>query len=188
MVNQSGVTYYNLISQYEGDTTKNCGLTIEDMDNNFHFLRGEGIFSIEWDKTKCCFIVRKMNGEVIKTDAVDKYISDSIIAALSGVTEDVNTLESELSAITESLESVYSEIDAQISGVTQYVSETSEQLSRDIQETSKNLSNQLDIKVENLSQEIKRVLRYVEDVTCTINCRLESLEKRVTVLEEIIID
>lgn len=187
MSNQSGVTYYNLISEYEGDVTKNCGLTIEDMDNNFHFLRGEGIFSIEWDKNKCCFIVKKLNGEVIETDAVSKYISDSIITALSGVTEDVVKLESELSAITESLEAVYDEIDEQISGLTQYVNETSDHFTHEIQETSDYLTNHINMEIESLSQDIKRIMKYVEELSCNIGCRFETLEKRVEKLEEIVI-
>lgn len=186
MGNTSGITYYNLISEYSGDTTKNCGLTIDDMDNNFHFLRGEGIFSIEWDKDKSCFIVKKLNGEVIETDAVSKYISDSIIAAINDVTAEVQQVEANFSAVTESLEAVYDEIDAQISGLTQYVNETSDHFTHEIQETSDYLTNHINIEIESLSQDIKRIMKYVEELSSDINCRFECLEKRVDRLEEIV--
>ena len=179
MGNTSGITYYNLISEYSGDTTKNCGLTINDMDNNFHFLRGEGIFSIEWDRAKCCFIIKKLNGEVIESDAVSKYISESIIAAINGVTADVQQLEDNFSAVTESLEAVYGEIDMQISGVTNYVNEDSERLKTEMQESSDYLTNYVDGKVNG-------VMRYVRELSRDINCRFECLEKRVGRLEEIV--
>lgn len=41
-----GVTYYKLISEFEGDTTKNCGLLGEEVDRNFYFLRGYDIDTI----------------------------------------------------------------------------------------------------------------------------------------------
>lgn len=45
-----GVTYYRLKSGFEGDRTKNCGLTGEEVDQNFFFLRGYDIESIRVDE------------------------------------------------------------------------------------------------------------------------------------------
>lgn len=187
MDNQNGITYYSLISEYEGDTTKMCGLTNNEVDNNFHFLRGKDITSIDWDKDKCCFIVKKLNGEVIETEAINKYISDSIIAALSGVTEDVNQLESILSAVTDSVEAVYDEIDAQISSVTESFNESYGHFNVELQETNDYLTNYVDIKTEALSQEIKGVKNYINETLCDIRCKLDSLDKRLQAYEEVII-
>lgn len=42
-MNNSGITYYKQSEIYEGDKTKKCSLTIEEMDGNLHFLRGKDI-------------------------------------------------------------------------------------------------------------------------------------------------
>ena len=45
----NGVTYFTLKSGFEGDRTKNCGLTGEEVDQNFFFLRGYDIESVRVD-------------------------------------------------------------------------------------------------------------------------------------------
>jgi uncharacterized protein (TIGR02145 family) len=45
--NVNGITYFKLISPFEGDYTKNCGLLGSDVDKNFYYLRGNDIKSIE---------------------------------------------------------------------------------------------------------------------------------------------
>lgn len=45
----SGVTYFKLKSSYPNDFTKNCGLTGEEVDKNFYFLRGFDIDNVELD-------------------------------------------------------------------------------------------------------------------------------------------
>ena len=57
-VNINGVTYYKLISSFPGDVTKNCGLTGAEIDNNFFFLRGYDIKSVEMDEDKNLVITR----------------------------------------------------------------------------------------------------------------------------------
>lgn len=65
MINKKGITYYKLISQYEGDYTKECSLTGTEIDSNFNFLRGYDIKGVTYDNgTKTLKFVR-MNGEVI---------------------------------------------------------------------------------------------------------------------------
>lgn len=53
-----GVTYYRLKSGFEGDRTKNCGLTGEEVDQNFFFLRGYDIDSIRVDECMNLIIER----------------------------------------------------------------------------------------------------------------------------------
>lgn len=57
-----GVTYNKLISEYEGDLTKECGLTINEVDNNFYFLRGADIKSINTNEEKTLLIFEYVNG------------------------------------------------------------------------------------------------------------------------------
>lgn len=45
----SGVTYFKLNSNYPNDVTKNCGLTGEEVDKNFYFLRGFDIDTVKLD-------------------------------------------------------------------------------------------------------------------------------------------
>ena len=53
-----GVTYFKLKSEFEGDYTKHCGLLGEEIDENFYFLRGYDIESIEFDDKKNLIIQR----------------------------------------------------------------------------------------------------------------------------------
>lgn len=65
MINKKGITYYKLISQYDGDYTKECSLTGTEIDSNFNFLRGYDIKGVTYDNnTKTLNLVR-LNGEVI---------------------------------------------------------------------------------------------------------------------------
>ena len=50
----NGITYYKLYPGFRKDDyqdyTKNCGLLGTDIDNNFYFLRGYDIYSVEYNK------------------------------------------------------------------------------------------------------------------------------------------
>ena len=54
----NGVTYFKLTPGFSGDTTKNCGLTGEEVDKNFYFLRGYDIESVELDEQNNLIITR----------------------------------------------------------------------------------------------------------------------------------
>lgn len=72
--NNNGLIYYkldSLIHGYEGDITKNCGLRGEEIDGNFHFLRGEDIQKIYFDDDNSLFIV-KNNGIVLHATQSEK--------------------------------------------------------------------------------------------------------------------
>ena len=58
----SGVTYFKLSSNLEGDTTKNCGLLGEEIDGNFYFLRGYDIKNIYVDNNRN-IIIERVNQE-----------------------------------------------------------------------------------------------------------------------------
>lgn len=64
----SGVTYFKLKSDYDGDYTKYCGILGEEMDNNFYFLRGNDIDNIDINE----------NGELIIT-RVDKNYQPIVV-------------------------------------------------------------------------------------------------------------
>ena len=62
------VTYYTLVSDYEGDYTKTCALLGTEIDGNFYFLRGNDIKSfdvtVDENGTKHLVLTR-YNGEVL---------------------------------------------------------------------------------------------------------------------------
>lgn len=55
----NGVTYFKLVSEFDGDYTKNCGLLGTEIDENFYFLRGYDIKDVSYDEdTKILTITR----------------------------------------------------------------------------------------------------------------------------------
>lgn len=64
-----GVTYFKLKSGYNGDYTKNCGLTGEEIDGNFNFLRGYDIDGIEIDNATGVITLKRVNGEEMHVKA-----------------------------------------------------------------------------------------------------------------------
>lgn len=70
-----GVIYYKLDPDYhfEGDFTKNCGLTGGEIDGNFHFLRGYDISSIDVTPNKEELIITRINGEVTKVNIAKNF-------------------------------------------------------------------------------------------------------------------
>lgn len=70
-VNFNGLTYYKLDSKihgYSGDITKNNSLRGEEIDGNFHFLRGHDIESVSIDKIGNLSF-KRYNGEIITTES-----------------------------------------------------------------------------------------------------------------------
>ena len=65
MINKKGITYYKLISQYDGDYTKECSLTGTEIDSNFNFLRGYDIKGVTYDNSTKTLKFVRLNGEVI---------------------------------------------------------------------------------------------------------------------------
>lgn len=67
-MDKNGVIYYKLVSSYNGDITKNCGLTGGEIDGNFLFLRGYDIENGSWDNENKVLSFTRINGEKIVVD------------------------------------------------------------------------------------------------------------------------
>lgn len=71
----NGITYFKLKSPYDGDVTKNCGLTGNEVDNNFFVLEGRDVKEVSVDGT--ALNITLMNGDVISDpDAFVNYTKD----------------------------------------------------------------------------------------------------------------
>ena len=57
----NGVTYYKLEDIYPGDITKHCSLKTDDIDQNFHSLRGLDIEAVAYVDNK--LVLKRLNGE-----------------------------------------------------------------------------------------------------------------------------
>lgn len=68
----NGITYYKLYPGFRKDDyqdyTKNCGLLGTDIDNNFYFLRGYDIYSVEYNKDNDILTITRVDGEEITVD------------------------------------------------------------------------------------------------------------------------
>ena len=68
--NLNGLTYYKLdasVHGYKGDITKNGGLRGEEIDGNFHFLRGNDVESISFEENNI-LVIKRYNGEILKAE------------------------------------------------------------------------------------------------------------------------
>ena len=76
------VTYYTLVSDYEGDYTKNCALLGTEIDGNFYFLRGNDIKSfdvtVDENGTKHLVLTR-YNGEVLAGSTLSDDVTGGFI-------------------------------------------------------------------------------------------------------------
>ena len=89
-MNEKTITYYKKESNYPNDNTKKCGLTGEEIDNNFFFLRGFDISSISLNKEDGKIILNRVNGETLEINSLKDYIESLSIndIDLSGTTFD----------------------------------------------------------------------------------------------------
>lgn len=74
-INENGITYYKLVSNYVGDVTKNCGLSAAELDANFYFLRGRDIADGEWNASTNELILRREDNTSITIDGFDNSAS-----------------------------------------------------------------------------------------------------------------
>lgn len=71
----NGITYFKLKSPYDGDVTKNCGLTGNEVDNNFFVLEGRDIKEVAVEGN--ALNITLMNGDVISDpDAFVNFTKD----------------------------------------------------------------------------------------------------------------
>lgn len=66
-----GLYYYKLQSPYPEDVTKNCKLTINEIDSNFLSLKDEDIKSAEFDREAKTLVLTRNNGEKLFVDLSD---------------------------------------------------------------------------------------------------------------------
>ena len=70
-----GITYYKLNSDYDGDTTKNCGLKGEEIDNNFYVLEGRDVDSVTVDNNE--IVITLKDGTTISSgDVFSNFAKD----------------------------------------------------------------------------------------------------------------
>ena len=67
----NGLYYYKLVSDYSEDVTKNCKLTINEIDSNFKTLKDEDIAKAEFDRESKTLILTRNNGDKIIVDLSD---------------------------------------------------------------------------------------------------------------------
>lgn len=67
----NGLYYYKLVSNYSEDITKNCKLTINEIDSNFKTLKDEDIAKAEFDRKSKTLILTRNNGDRLIVDLSD---------------------------------------------------------------------------------------------------------------------
>ena len=67
----NGLYYYKLQSPYPEDVTKNCKLTINEIDSNFLNLKDVDIKSAEFDRESKTLVLTRNNGEKLIVDLSD---------------------------------------------------------------------------------------------------------------------
>lgn len=75
---EKGVIYYKRPADYEGDFTKGCGLAGDEIDSNIHFLRGNDIQTIEWDKINEHLIFTYVGGKRFVIDGINAIKPDAL--------------------------------------------------------------------------------------------------------------
>lgn len=73
----NGLYFYKLVSPYSEDVTKNCKLTVNEIDNNFVTLKDAEISGASYDKVSQALTLTRNNGEEISID---------LSSTLSGIT------------------------------------------------------------------------------------------------------
>ena len=86
-----GLYFYKLVSPYKEDVTKNCKLTVNEVDSNLLNLKDEDIANGEFDKKTNTLKLTRNNGDVIGIDlaslmnngiTLDDYHSLVLVAVL----------------------------------------------------------------------------------------------------------
>ena len=75
-----GLYYYKLVSPYPEDTTKNCKLTINEIDSNFLTLKDEDIKSAELVREDKTLVLTRQDGEKLIVDLNDVVFDLSVKA------------------------------------------------------------------------------------------------------------
>lgn len=85
-----GLYFYKLVSPYENDITKDCKLTINEIDHNFLQLKNSGINSGEYIKDRKSIILRKNDGEEIVIELSSLFFDDESGEIINSCEFDLN--------------------------------------------------------------------------------------------------
>lgn len=83
----NGLYFYKLVSPYKDDATKDCKLTVNEIDHNFLSLKDADIKSASLDSTSNTLILKRNDGETIDADL--NGILDAVDAKIDGITRDL---------------------------------------------------------------------------------------------------
>ena len=75
----NGLYFYKLISPYPEDVTKNCKLTVNEIDSNFLNLKDMQIERMDFDVDTYILTLTRKNGDVLQSD---------LSPMVSGITRD----------------------------------------------------------------------------------------------------
>lgn len=103
-----GVTYNKLISGYEGDLTKECGLTVNEVDNNFYFLRGADIKSINTNEDKTLLIFEYVNGVKMEVPISQEF--SEINERIDDIIDEIVELGNKDTHISEHINNLYEQL------------------------------------------------------------------------------
>ena len=79
MSNFKGIYYYKLISDYPDDVTKNCKLTVEDIDSNFYNLKSADIKSVRFNDDYSQLILTRNDNQEIIADIDRAFLTEDEI-------------------------------------------------------------------------------------------------------------
>ena len=87
-MSNSGLYYYKLVSEYPEDVTKNCKLTINEIDHNFKALKDYDIKRADFDRDSKTLVLTRNNGEklIVLLDDIPYDLNIDANCTESGVT------------------------------------------------------------------------------------------------------
>lgn len=103
-----GCVYHTLISEYDGDITKNCGLNINELDGNFYFLRGSDVKNIVTNEEKTLLTISFVNGSQIEVPISQDFAS--LNSQIETIIDDVENLNEEKVAIEGEITNLYEQL------------------------------------------------------------------------------
>lgn len=182
--NVNGVTYYKLISKYNGDVTKNCSLLGTEVDSNFYFLRGNDIADAQWDDAENTLYLIRENGNKLAIKDFTSHVngegsyfdsgSSVFHMVLNGVDFPVDgfyvkTCCDELLPRMDSLEEDMRCLELYVSGITEElfneIADVKEDLSQAISGVTDELQD-LDKRIDDLEflkHDEKEIKKYIDD-------------------------
>lgn len=182
-INKNGVTYFNNnlpdgIQPYNGDTNNdNCGLTADQIDANFNFLRGNDVYEVRYDREQNKLRIIKNNGEDIPTDGLEEYIIHVLQLISTGdidkiVDGDGDFTSGETGCISDPIQEIFSYIAADV--------EENHNKINDLSAFTTNVINIISSRVDRNEDDI----RGLSGATANNSNRISEVEKTTSSLSE----